>query len=71
MNTRRVNTHFNSASVYKPSSIQCQIKNAVNNKKGLKVDKNMFSDSWSITMPNGTVHFSPNDGDMVRFVREY
>jgi hypothetical protein len=71
MNTRRVNTHFNSASVRKTSSIEWQIKNAVNNKKGLKVSKNMFSNGWSIELPNGSYHNSPNDADMVNFVKGY
>lgn len=71
MNTRRINTSFNSASVRKTSSIEWQIKNAINNKKGLNVYKNMFTSGWSICTPNGVAHHAETDSDMVNFVKGY
>lgn len=71
MNTRKVNTSFNSASVRKPVSIQRQIRNSVNNKKGLRVVKCIFNSGWDIELPNGIHHHVNTDGDMIRYVKDY
>lgn len=49
------------------------IKNTIKDadKLGLIVKPCLGRSGWSITLPNGSIYHSPNDSDMIKFIRNY